>query len=108
MNNDNLKINVRLNKNLGCTSFSRINSIGTNITLSRNSRGKTNSFKSSANLNSKFGNFCQRLGLMQQKTKFGHGHWTICCGFLEAHNPNSPKTLGEVACGQGLSYAANL
>jgi hypothetical protein len=53
---------------------------------------------------SKFGNFVGASARRRQKSKFGLGRRAVCRGFLEAHNPKSPKTgRGGVACGQGLT-----
>ena len=39
-----------------------------------------------------------------KKSKFGLGRRAVCNGFLEAHNPKSPKMgLGEVARGRSLN-----
>jgi hypothetical protein len=52
---------------------------------------------------SKFGNLSAPWPDADKKSKFGLGRQAICCVFLEAHNPKSPKIgLGGVACGQGL------
>ena len=45
-----------------------------------------------------------RGGGADKKSKLGLGRRAVCRGFLEAHNPKSPKMgLGEVARGRSLS-----
>ena len=45
-----------------------------------------------------------RGGGADKKSKFGLGRRAVCHGFLEAHNPKSPKKgLGGVARGHTLS-----
>jgi len=44
---------------------------------------------------SKFGNFVGASARRRQKSKFGLGRRAVCRGFLEAHNPKSPKPGSE-------------